>query len=170
VGTRRSSRRLPVRGLIALAAVALVLVAGVFKHAPAKDRRAPSLHTRAVAGSPSITLAQLRGHTVAVVFFASWCGDCHKEAAAVARFAATPAGSGHVVAVDYSDGGNWRGFLQEYGWRFPVFADRNGTIGDAFHIDALPTTVFLNAQGVIVATSESVQSVSSLKRALAAAA
>jgi cytochrome c biogenesis protein CcmG, thiol:disulfide interchange protein DsbE len=169
VGTRRSSRRLPMRGAIALAAVALV-AAGVLRHAPATDRMAPSLHARAVAGSPPITLAQLRGHAVAVVFFASWCSDCHKEATAVARFAATPAGSGHVVAVDYSDGGNWRGFLHDYGWRFPVFSDPNGTIGDAFHIDGLPTTVFLNAQGLIVATSERVQSVPSLKRALAAAA
>jgi cytochrome c biogenesis protein CcmG, thiol:disulfide interchange protein DsbE len=168
VGTRRPGRGVSKRGLIMLAALALLAV-GVLRHAHTKDRKAPSLHTRSVAGNPPVTLAQLRGHATVVVFFATWCGDCHKEAAAVARFARTAAGSGHVVAVDYSDGGNWRAFLRQYHWSFPVFSDRNGTIADAFGVSGLPTTTFLNAKGTIVATSEGVQKVSSLKSALAAA-
>ena len=162
------SHRLALR--LALGAVALALLAyGVLKQAPSARRKAPSLPAHALAGT-SVTLAQLRGHATAVVFFATWCGDCHREAAAVARFARTPAGRGRVIAVDYSDGGPWRSFLRDYRWSFPVFPDPNGTLGNAFGIDALPTTVIIDPRGRIAETTARVQTVSSLAGELAAAA
>jgi peroxiredoxin len=155
---------------LALGALALALLAyGVLKQAPSARRKAPTLPTHSLAGSP-VTLAQLRGHATAVVFFATWCPDCHKEAAAVARFASSPAGRDRVIAVDFSDGGPWRAFLRDYHWSFPVFADPNGTLGDAFGIDALPTTVIIDPKGRIAETTARVQTVASLTSELAAAA
>jgi peroxiredoxin len=164
---RALSHRLALR--LALGALALALLAlGVLDRAPA-HRPAPALPARTLSGS-AVTLAQLRGHAAAVVFFASWCTDCHREAAAVARFARSPAGRGRVVAVDYSDGGSWQQFVRQYGWSFPVFADPDGKVGDAYGIHALPSTVILSPSGRIVATSAARQTVASLRRAVAAAA
>ncbi len=36
-----------------------------------------------------------------------------------------------VIAVDYSDVGDWCAFVHEYRWSFPDFGDRDGTLGDA---------------------------------------
>jgi thiol-disulfide isomerase/thioredoxin len=158
------------RGLrAALGALALALLAyGVLAQAPSSRRTAPPLPARPLSGA-SVTLAQLRGHATAVVFFATWCGDCHREAAAVARFARSAAGRGRVVAVDYSDGGDWRAFVRDYDWSFPVFGDRDGTLGVAYRVEALPTTVIIDAKGRIAQTSARVQTVASLTSELAAA-
>jgi len=155
----------------ALGALAVALLAyGLLANAPKSRRLAPALPTHTLSGTPT-TLAELRGHASVVVFFASWCTDCRREAPAVARFARSPAGRGHVVAIDYSDGGDyWRGFVHQYAWTFPVFADPDGVTGDAFGIHFLPTTVFLDPTGRIVSTSSLPQTVGSLSRGLAAAA
>ena len=161
------SHRLTLR--LALGALGLALLAfGVIKPASSVRRKAPALPAHVLAGTP-VTLAQLRGHATAVVFFATWCPDCKKEAAAVERFARTPAGRGRVIAVDFSDGGPWRSFLRDYRWSFPVFPDPNGTLGNAFGIEALPTTVIIDRKGRIAETTARVQTVSSLAGELAAA-
>jgi len=51
-----------------------------------------------------------------------------------------------------------------------VFGDPNGTLGTAFGIEALPTTVIIDAEGRIAQTSARVQTVASLASELAAAA
>lgn len=157
------SHRLALR--LALAALALALVAyGLLKPA-ATHRRAPALPAHVASGAP-VSLAKLRGHAAAVVFFASWCDGCHAEAHAVARFAASAAGRGRVIAVDTSDGGPWRAFLTHYGWRFPVFRDANGLLGDAYGVRDLPTTVIIDSRGRIAASSSGVQTVASLRAEL----
>jgi len=155
---------------VALCALALALLAyGLLAHVATARRRAPALPTKALRGSP-VTLAALRGHPAVVVFFASWCPDCKHEAAAVERFARSTTGRGRVVAIDYDDGGDWRGFLHRYGWSFPVLSDSSGRTGAAFGIPFLPTVVFLDGQGRIVSTSSVTQTVASLERGVAAAA
>jgi peroxiredoxin len=163
---RPLSHRLALR--LALGALALALLGyGLLKHSGGL-RAAPALPAHVAAGAP-VTLAKLRGHAAAVVFFASWCDGCHKEGAAVARFAASPAGRGRVIAIDTSDGGNWRGFVREYGWRFPVFRDSDGLLSDGYEVHALPTTVIIDRQGRIASSSAGAQSVAGLTRELAAA-
>ncbi len=165
---RLATHRYALRSALGVVILAL-LAAGLLGRASTARRQAPALPSRTLSGRPT-TLAELHGHAAAVVFWASWCPGCKSEAGAVERFARTPAGRGRVVAIDYSDGGNWRTFLRDYGWSFPVFADPNGTIGDAFRIHSLPSTVFLDADGRIASTSAAPQTVASLASGLAAAA
>lgn len=155
---------------VALAALVLAgLAYGVFAH-PAKARRvAPALPSRTLSGAPT-TLADLRGHPAVILFFASWCDDCKHEAPAVARFARSRTGNGHIVAIDYSDGGNWRAFVHRYRWSFPVLSDASGEVGAAFHIPVLPTAVFLDARGRIASMTSVPQTFATLSRGLAAAA
>jgi cytochrome c biogenesis protein CcmG/thiol:disulfide interchange protein DsbE len=161
LSTRRAIR-------LSVGVVALALLAyGLLDRAPTR-KNAPPLPATQLAGA-AVTLHQLRGHPVAVVFWASWCTDCHREAAAVARFASSAAGRGRIVTIDYADGGNWRAFLSRYGWHMPVFQDRDGYTGDAYGIIGLPATVFLDSNGRIVSTSTGTQTVSTLAHSLAAA-
>lgn len=155
---------------LALAALILALLAyGLLASAPKARRLAPPLPTRTLSGTPT-TLAELRGHAAVVVFFASWCNGCKREAAAVARFARSSSGHGRVVAIDYNDGTDWRAFLRRYRWSFPVLDDSSGETGAAFGILGLPAVVFLDRAGRIVATSSVTQTVASLTQGLSAAA
>jgi cytochrome c biogenesis protein CcmG/thiol:disulfide interchange protein DsbE len=166
--TRLLTHRYALR--IAVATLVLAgLAYGVLAHPSSARPLAPPLPTRVLRG-PATTLARLRGHAAVIVFFASWCTDCRREAPAVARFARSPAGHDRVVAVDYDDGGNAPGFVRRYRWDFPVLDDSSGRVGAAFHIPVLPTAVFIDSRGRIVSTSSIPQTVASLAHGLAAAA
>jgi peroxiredoxin len=156
---------------VALAALAAAVVAAVFlAHAPTTLRDAPPLPSAVRQGRP-VTIAQLRGHAAALVFWASWCDDCHAEAAAVERFARSRAGAGHVIGIDYSDGGPWRAFIRGYHWTFPVLNDPDGTTLEAYRATVgVPATVILDPRGRIASIHYGTQTVSSLTAELAAAA
>jgi len=163
------ARRRALRALVAVAAIAALIV-GLLGHSSIAGRRPAPALPRTLESGTRVTLADLRGHAAAVVFWASWCTDCHAEAAAVERFARSAAGRGHLVGVDYSDGGPWRTFLNIYHWSFPVFADPDGTTLDAYGVSiGLPATVVLNSRGQIVQTSHRIQTVALLRSELATA-
>ncbi len=163
------ARRRAFRVLVAVAAIA-ALIAGLLGHSSIAGRRAAPSLPRTLEHGPRVTLADLRGHAAAVIFWASWCTDCHAEAAAVERFARSAEGRGHLVGIDYSDGGPWRSFLRTYGWSFPVFSDRDGTTLDAYGVSiGLPATVVLDSRGQIVKTSHAIQTVALLRSELAQA-
>jgi thiol-disulfide isomerase/thioredoxin len=163
------SRRLALRALIAVAAIAALGYGLLGRSSLAGRRAAPALPAKLLRG-PRVTLASLRGRSAVVIFWASWCTDCHAEAASVERFARSPAGRGRVVGIDYSDAGPWRGFLRRYGWTFPVYADPNGYTLDAYGVSVgLPAAVVLDSHGRIVQTSHRIQTVALLRSELAAA-
>ena len=154
---------------LALATLAAALLAYGLAAPAGKIVAAPALPHSAVEGSP-VSIDALRGHAEAIVFFASWCGPCKQEAPAVERFARTAVGHGRLLAIDYSDYGDVHAFLRRYHWTFPVLSDPDGTTGDAYGIsNGLPTWVFVNAHGDIVARQSGPQSVADLVSQLRAA-
>jgi thiol-disulfide isomerase/thioredoxin len=110
-------------------------------------------------------------HAALVLFWASDCEPCQREAAAVERFARSPAGHGRIVGVDYgeSESSAPRAFLRRYGWSFPNLEDSYGRTGEAYGLAGLPSTYVVDARGRIAATLRGPQTVQSLTRALAAA-
>lgn len=154
---------------VALAGFAVLLAVGLSGKGSPAQRPAPPLPRARLAGPPA-TLASLRGHAAVVVFWASWCSGCQREAPAVGRFARSAAGRGHVVGIDYEDPdtAEARAFVRRYGWGFPIFSD-HGRAGEAYGLKTLPTSYVLNARGRIVATLLGAQSVASLTHALARA-
>jgi thiol-disulfide isomerase/thioredoxin len=153
-----------------LAAVAVVALAGA--RSPA--RVAPALPHELLAGPP-VTLSGLqRGagrHGVLVVFWASWCGPCAREAPAIERFATSPQGRGRLVGVDWSDGlAGARAFIHRYRWTFSNLRDGEGLVGNAYHLTGLPSTFVLSGTGRILSVLRGPQDVASLGRALKFAA
>jgi cytochrome c biogenesis protein CcmG, thiol:disulfide interchange protein DsbE len=159
---------------LAAAAIAALIVFGLAStRSSSVERAAPALPREHLAGPP-VTLAGLRaaadGRAVLVVFWASWCGPCAREAPALERFSESGAGRGRLVGVDWSDGlTGARSFIRRYSWTFPNVRDSEGTVGNAYHLTGLPTTFVLDARGRIRAVLRGPQDEASLGRALGAA-
>jgi thiol-disulfide isomerase/thioredoxin len=120
----------------------------------------------------SASMPTIRGtHAALVLFWASWCEPCQREAPAVERFARSAAGSGRIVGVDYGESGtaNARGFVRRYGWSFPSLNDPDAIAGEAYGVTSLPTTFVIGANGRIHAVLRGPQTEATLARALAAA-
>jgi cytochrome c biogenesis protein CcmG, thiol:disulfide interchange protein DsbE len=151
---------------VAGALVAVELLSGSSAN---RARAAPALPHQTLV-PPTVTLANLRGHPVAINFWASWCGPCRKEAPELEGLARSlPAGS-RLVGVDYNDAtGGARDFIKRYGWRFPVLRDADGQVGDAYRIQGLPTTFILDSRGRIVDTLRGPQDPATVRSALAGA-
>ncbi|HEY7961980.1 MAG TPA: TlpA disulfide reductase family protein [Solirubrobacteraceae bacterium] len=131
---------------------------------------APALPRAALAG-PAVTLAELRGRPAVVVFWASWCTPCGKEAPAFARFYAGLAGRAGLVGVDVEDDrAAARDFVRRNGWRFPSLFDPEGAVYRRYGSIGLPVTVVLDARGRVHETLRGPQTWQSLERALASVA
>ena len=155
------------------AAIAALVVFGLAS-ASSGGRPAPALPRERLAGPPA-TLASLlagaRGGPVAVVFFASWCEPCVREAPALERFAQSPAGRGRLIGVDWNDAlSGARAFVRRYGWTFATVRDADGTVGYRYDLGSLPTTYVVDSAGRIRATLHGPQTERSLREALARAA
>jgi thiol-disulfide isomerase/thioredoxin len=156
--------------LVAGAAIAALAVFGLASH-PSSGRAAPALPRERLAGRPE-TLASLLagtgGRPALVVFWASWCGPCAREAPALQRFSESAIGSGRIVGVDWSDAlSGARAFIRRYSWTFPNVRDGEGTVGNAYRLTGLPTTFVLDSHGHIRGVLHGPQSESSLQTALA---
>jgi thiol-disulfide isomerase/thioredoxin len=157
---------------LALAAVAAFAVFGLASNrSAATGRPAPALPREELVGAP-VTLAGLlksaRGRGALVVFWASWCGPCVREAPAIERFSQSPTGRGRIVGVDWSDElSGARAFVKRYGWTFPNLRDGEGLVGNDYRLTGLPSTFAIDAAGRIRAVLRGPQSRQSLARALA---
>ncbi len=158
-----------------LAAAAVLAALVIFGLSPDRSsssgRSAPALPREHLAG-PEVTLASLlsgaSGRPALVVFRASWCGPCAREAPALERFYLSPAGHDRLVGVDWSDAlSGARSFIRRYSWTFPNVRDAEGTVGDEYHLAGLPTTFVLDSRGRIRQVLRGPQDESMLQAALA---
>lgn len=94
-------------------------------------------------------LSTLRGRTVVLNFWATWCEPCREEMPALDRVAADPAVA--VVAVDLDESAaKVDGFLAAYGLaRLEAVIDPGKKVALRYGVVGLPTTFFIDAAGVI---------------------
>jgi peroxiredoxin len=100
-----------------------------------------------------ITLSELRGDPVVVNLWASWCPPCRAEMPAIQEVYDRNRARGlQVLAVNmtYQDSSNAAAeFVREYGLTFPVLLDTTGVVGNGYQMRALPSTFFIDGEGVI---------------------
>lgn len=120
------------------------------KIAPYPDNAAPDFTLPGLDGEP-LTLSQLRGQPVILNFWAGWCPPCRQELPALqAAYQAYDIG---FVAVNVKEKANTvADFAERMALDFPIALDKDGAVGNGlYEVRGLPTTLFIDAQGVVMA-------------------
>lgn len=98
-----------------------------------------------------IRLSDLRGKVVVMNFWASWCVECYKEAAALEAVYRTYQDRGVVfLGVDYLDtDAPAMAYLQQYDITYANGPDLQQRISKAYRITGVPETFFIDKNGVV---------------------
>lgn len=112
---------------------------------------APNFLLESLDEGAEIRLSDYRGSAVVLNFWATWCRPCRSEMPQFVEAYDDLKDEGLViVAVNMQEGrGIAQPFADDFGMDFPVAIDRDGEVGDQFRILGLPTTYFIDRDGVI---------------------
>jgi len=119
--------------------------------APVVGHPAPDFVLPALDGS-EVRLADLRGKPVILNFWATWCPPCRREMPAL-EIVWQQYSQGDVMVLGV-DQGESIAVVSEYvrqnvGVTFPLLLDRSQDVGDLYLVRSLPTTFFIDADGII---------------------
>lgn len=118
--------------------------------APAIGHSAPDFTLPTLSGD-TLKLSAQREHPVVLNFWASWCGPCRSEMPELQRLHERLAASGvAVIGVNQGESaGTAAAFFQTLGLDFPVALDERTGVSQLYLVNSLPTTFFIDHDGVI---------------------
>jgi len=116
-----------------------------------EGQRAPDFELEDLDGR-TIRLSDHRGQVVLINFWATWCGHCRTEFPIIQTAYESNQEEGFVVlAVNVQDPReSVQSFAQELGLTFPVLLDPMGRASGSYKARVLPTSYFVDRQGIIV--------------------
>lgn len=101
----------------------------------------------------TISLSDLRGSPVLINLWTSWCPPCRAEMPALQRTYDAYHDQGFEIlavnATNQDNLGDALGFVQEHGLTFPILLDMNGAMSNSYQLRSLPTSFFIDRQGII---------------------
>jgi peroxiredoxin len=120
--------------------------------APHKGFLAPDF-TLSTLEDETAQLSDLKGHIVIVNIWASWCKPCQYEMPAMQKIYDKYSQEGLILlAVNntYQDNlSDVISFVDENNLTFPILLDTNGEVSNLYQVQALPSTFFINQDGII---------------------
>lgn len=129
-------------------AVSQVEVAGV-QQPPAAGDSAPGFTATDIDGTP-VSLEELRGKPVWLVFMATWCTGCRTEIPDIQGVVASRGDAVRVVVIYVGESRNTvSDYSKRVGNDFPEVVDQDQQISAAYGIMGVPTHYFIDAEGVV---------------------
>lgn len=114
---------------------------------------APDFTLDLLGSEGMVTLSELRGKVVLVNVWASWCPPCRAEMPAIDSVYQEYEPQGlEVLAVNTTYQDNLvdaEAFAQNLGLTFPVLLDRTGEISQLYLLRGLPSSYFIDREGII---------------------
>lgn len=118
--------------------------------AGATDAAAGDVELEMLDGSTA-TLADYQGQPVVVNFFASWCTPCLAEMPGFEQVHQDRQGQVAFLGVNLQDRpADGRRVVEQTGVTYDIARDADGSLFRTFDAVAMPTTVFLDAEGRII--------------------
>jgi cytochrome c biogenesis protein CcmG, thiol:disulfide interchange protein DsbE len=105
-----------------------------------------------------VSLADFRGRVVLLNFWATWCEPCKEETPALeAAYQRLKDDGLVIIGVNLlnSERSNQRGvedvrrFVDQYGVTYPILLDDSGSVGQAYGVAPLPTSIFVDRDGKV---------------------
>jgi len=115
---------------------------------PVINHKAPDFELKDLSGT-SVRLSSLKGKPVLINFWATWCGPCQSEMPLIQEIAQKHP---ELVVLAVNDGESQNkvtDFVEQYGLGFPVLMDPNALVNIQYQVTGLPTSYFIDEQGVI---------------------
>ncbi len=114
---------------------------------------APDFELKDLEGN-QVTLRDFRGSPVMINFWATWCAPCRYEMPFIQAVFESWQSKGGLVILAINRGESLspvQDYLQSEGYTFPVLLDGDEKVNRAYNISGIPTTVFIDEEGVIKA-------------------
>jgi len=144
-------KRLAARALMCMSLVTGVAQAEDLLGIETLDDAVPAYTLRAAEGGATLADTALRGKTVLLHFWATWCTPCKEELPALDRFAAGLDPATHavvLVAIDtHASAAEVASYARGLGVKLPVYVAADGGVSDSFWGWGLPVSYLINAQG-----------------------
>jgi len=135
---------------------------------PVEGAQAPDFTVKGLDGKP-VRLSDFRGKRVVLNFWATWCSPCRIEIPELQAAYARYGKDGLVVlAIDYAESAERvKQFVQDNGLTFPIGIDDTGYVLMAYQVRGIPTSFFIDRNGLIVQKHLSVLTQAVIERTLA---
>ncbi len=118
---------------------------------PQKGFLAPEFSLKSLAGG-TIKLSDMHGKPILVNIWASWCTPCQAEMPAIQKMFDRYGSKIAILAVNSTTQDSLAdvtAFVTNNQLTFPVLLDKDGAVTKSYQVQALPTTFFINANGII---------------------
>lgn len=113
---------------------------------------APDFTLKTLDGE-EVSLSDYRGKKVFLNFWASWCPPCRAEMPEMQEFHEKYGDEVEIIAVNATGTERseavMREYIEENGYTFTVLLDQDLTVNASYQALSLPTTYFINSQGII---------------------
>ena len=136
--------------LYRLVLVAFIVLSSMHSHAVAVQDEAPDFTLKSLAGN-NLRLEEYRGRVVLINFWASWCGPCRQEMPLLDRLHRRYEDTGFAVL-----GVNVEGevepaqeIVDKTKVTFPVLIDEGQKVSEMYNLEAMPSTVVGDRDGVV---------------------
>ncbi len=119
--------------------------------APTLGSEAPDFSLRDMSGD-EIKLSSLRGRPVMINFWATWCSPCRVEIPEIVKmYSETHQASNYEIlgVATNSAQETIKAFSKELGMAFPLLPDDGNHITSLYHVLPIPTTFFIDKDGII---------------------
>ena len=117
---------------------------------PRPGGKAPDFTLNDLDGK-AVSLSDYRGKVVLISFWASWCGPCRVEIPHMIKVYDELHDQGfEILAVNLRENESTAAkFAKAAKMDFPILLDRDGKVSAAYYARGIPTSVFVDRQGII---------------------